>query len=142
MNFNLDEYIYSPLAAKYGFIEQNIPLESDISKNLENLYNQIVTPLRDNLTGDIVILEAYTCFRLWELTNINTSDKSSCSGKSIRLNYIQEGIRKNDILLETITNLKIPYTKLIKCYGTKDNPLWIQIVLDNTDLSKRKLTVQ
>jgi len=140
-DFVLDEYIYSPLAAKYGFIEQNISLESDIIKNLENIHTQIINPLRE-LDGELTIIEAYTCFRLWELTNINTSDKTSCSGKSIRLNYTIEGIRSNNILLSTIETLKVPYTKLIKCYGTKENPLWVQIVLDNTDLSKRKLTVQ
>jgi len=142
MNFNLDEYTYSFLAAKYGFIEQNIPLESDISKNLEILHTQFITPIREYLTGNLIILEGYTCFRLWELTNINTSDKSSCQGKSIRLNYNENGIRRNDILLDAITNLKLSYTKLIKCYGTIDNPLWIQIVLDNSDLSKRKLVVK
>ena len=53
---------------------------------------------------------------------------------ALDLRCIVNGILRNDLIIEAIKILQIPFTELILEYGTIKNPLWIHIALDENNV--------
>lgn len=124
--FDLKDYTQSPTAAKQGFNEQYIPGDQVVDR-LEDLHKNIVRPLAEYLPGVLSITSGYRCPRL--NAHIKGSPKSQHTfGMAVDLEYRENGIELNNIIIEAVKRLNLTYDQMIKEFpDAKGNPKWVHL---------------
>ena len=125
--FSLDEVIDSPTCEAQGI--NNIPGTNELN-NAQALVRYVLDPLREYIGRPILVTSLY---RSNECNNeVGGAEHSRHKlGKAADIQLWIDGVRRNDLLLDAIDLLNLPFDRLIREYGTFDNPQWIHVEYDN-----------
>lgn len=125
--FSFDEVIDSPTCEAQGI--ENIPNANALS-NAQALVQYVLDPLREYVGRPILVTSFY---RSEQCNNeIGGAENSRHKlGKAADIQLFIDGVRRNDLLLDAIDDLNLPFDRLIREYGTYDNPQWLHIEYDN-----------
>ena len=135
-NFSLSEFTSSETAMKNGFAEQyNPPLE--VVNNLKKLAENLAEPIRAKF-GSFSPTVAYRCKR--------TNDKVGGAAKSEHLRgqafdetFIKDKVNISGQVFLWLINSGLKWSKLIWEFGDENNPRWLHIGYDITNLNNEVL---
>ena len=81
----------------------------------------------------LFLVSGYRCLRLNELVG-GAKHSYHLRAQAIDFRCFVNDILRNDLIIEAIKILQIPFTELILEYGTIKNPLWVHIALDENNI--------
>jgi len=134
-NFYLMEFLESQTARRTGIVEQFSPPDYVVN-NLKLLCKNVLQPLR-NKAGAITISSGWRCDRLNKAVG-GSPTSEHCYGMASDIKGIA---LTNKQLFDLIVELKLPYTQRIWEYGTKNNPAWVHVSYNQTNLKKQTLYI-
>jgi hypothetical protein len=135
-NFSLSEFTASETAMKYEFAEQyNPPLE--VISNLKKLAENLAEPIRAKF-GSFSPTVAYRCERL---NNAVKGAKKSehLQGKAFDETFIKDGVNISGEVFKWLLKSGLQWSKLIWEFGDENNPRWLHIGYDETNLNNEVL---
>ena len=136
VNFTLTDYTNSNTAKAQGIDEQFTPT-ADIIANLLLLHSNIIVPLLNYLSGNLICTSGYRCERLNTVVG-GTVNSDHIKGMASDLNYFDEkGTKRDDILLQTIKDLRLKYRQL----GDEHHAEWLHIAYNKDDLKMQIFNV-
>ena len=81
----------------------------------------------------IKLISGYRCFLL--NSQVGGAEKSyHMKAQAMDLRVVVNKKLRNDLIIEAIKVLQIPFTEVILEYGTIKNPLWVHIALDENNI--------
>lgn len=135
-NFNLEEFIYSETAERYGI--DNTPSE-EIKNNINELVVNVMQPIRDKYGKPIIINSGYRCP---ELNKKVGGSKTSRHLSGYACDFETKSGQNAELfnmIKEMIDNGEIEVDQLIWEYGTRKNPNWIHIGLHENKMRNQIL---
>lgn len=138
-NFTLKEFTNSETAAKNGFLEQYNPTEN-IVNNLRKLATHIAEPIRAEF-GSFSPTVAYRCER------VNTAVKGAKNSEHLRgqafdETFIKDGKNISGEVFFWLLKSKLQWSKLIWEFGDVNNPRWLHIGYDESNLKNEVLVAK
>lgn len=142
-NLTLFEFTHAGSGKKFIGDEQHILKPHQIGAALD-LAQHCFQPIRDYINhyyGEgigkpeipLLVVSGFRCERLnAQVEGAKNSYHKKAQALDIRC--IVNGILRNDLIIEAIKVLQIPFTEVILEYGTVKNPLWIHIALDENNV--------
>lgn len=124
--FSYDELIDSPTCESEGI--DNTPNADQIA-NAQALVENVLDPIREYIDLPVIVT---SFFRGQECNDeIGGADESKhLEAKAADIVTFKDGIRRNDLILDAVEALDLPFDRLIREKGTFDNPQWIHIEFD------------
>lgn len=121
--FTIDEMCRSN-TAKARKID-NTPNE-EVKKNLQNLIEHILDPLREKYGKPIVVSSGY---RSEKLNRAIGGSKTSqhCIGQAVDIHATVNSRKNNMEIFKLIKDMKLPYDQLIYEYGDNTGPDWVHV---------------
>jgi hypothetical protein len=135
-NFSLSEFTASETAMKNGFAEQYQPTK-EIVDNLRKLAQHLAEPIRAKF-GSFSPTVAYRCERL---NNAVKGAKKSehLQGKAFDETFIKDGVNISGEVFKWLLKSGLQWSKLIWEFGDENNPRWLHIGYDETNLNNEVL---
>ena len=125
-NFSLNELTRSTTAARLGI--NNTPSEEEL-KNLKQLANDVLQPIREKYGKSIFVNSGYRCEKLNNtIGGSKTSQHKTGSAADIE-SYNGNNAKLFYLIKEMIENNEIEVGQLIWEYGTKEQPNWVHVSL-------------
>lgn len=135
-NFKLEEFTKSATADRYGI--DNTPSD-EIKEHIIELVNKVMQPIRTKWGRAIVINSGYRCKKLNEKVG-GSKTSQHMSGYACDFETTNGNNAKLfNMIKEMIENGEIEVDQLIWEYGTKKNPNWIHVGLNETKMRNQIL---
>lgn len=134
-NFTLDEMLFSITATNLKI--DNTPGKAEL-ENLKKLCTEVLQPIRDKWGKPIKVTSGYRCLKLnTKVGGSKTSDHLVGAAADIK---VKSGTNKKlwDLIMKMINSGEITCRQLIWEYGTKQNPNWIHISVNNPQHGYKK----
>jgi len=142
-NLTLFEFTHAGSGKKFTAECQHI-LTVDQTAHAIDLARHCFQPIRDYInlfygTGigkpeiPLFLVSGFRCLRLNNQVE-GARNSYHMKAQAIDIRCIVNKILRNDLILEAIKVLQIPFTELILEYGTIKNPLWFHIALDENNI--------
>ena len=139
-NFHLYEFLQSDTGERHGYHDRQFNPPLDVVNNIEELVLNILQPLRDRLTGSIIISSGYRCEEVNKLVG-GQKNSQHVTGQAADCIYKESGVINNNKLFNTLVSSGIEFDQAIKEYGTADRPAWIHISYNQDNNRNMKLTI-
>lgn len=134
-NFNLSEFIDSPTATRLGYNEQFQPPDIVID-SIENLVIKLIQPIRDTLSGYIVVSSGYRCKRVNDA--VGSKDTSQhLKGEAADLTYYEGGVKNNKKLYDAILHSGLEFDQLINEF----NLAWVHVSLKLNGVNRKQQVI-
>ncbi|MDP1624117.1 MAG: D-Ala-D-Ala carboxypeptidase family metallohydrolase [Bacteroidales bacterium] len=130
-DFSLVTMTRSDTAKRKGYNEQWVPPDY-VCNNLAALFQHLLLPLVNNLPGDIHVTGAYRCSRL----NVAVGSKPTSqhlTGQAADIEYWENGIEKNKIIIDTVLRLNLPFDQMIN----ENNLSWVHLSYSHVKARKQ-----
>lgn len=142
-NLTLFEFTHAGSGAKFSMDEQHNLSVLNLAHAID-IANHVFQPIRDYINQfygsgvgkpeiPIKLISGFRC------PNLNTQVDGAKNSYHLRaqavdIRCVVNKILRNDLVIEAIKVLQIPFTEVILEYGTIKNPLWVHIALDENNI--------
>lgn len=124
--FSLDEVVDSPTCEAQGINNQPSARQWN---NARAVVRYLLDPIREYIDAPVIVTSFYRSDECND--EVGGADESKHKeAKAADIQVFVNGERRNDLILQAVANLDLPFDRLIREYGTFDNPQWIHIEYD------------
>lgn len=124
-NFTLEELVSAGSAHRLGGFEQFNPTE-EIVQNLRDLCRELVQPVRDAIGHALFTNSGYRSKPVNK--GVKGAKKSDhLYGRAIDCSCTINGRNCNQLIIDTVLALGIPFKQMIDEFGTEDEPAWVHL---------------
>jgi len=142
-NLTLFEFTHAGSGKKFLNPKQHILTPVQLARAID-LANVCFQPIRNYINSlyasdfnmpeiPLKLISGFRCPAL-NLQVEGSKNSYHMRAQAIDFRCLVKGKLRNDLIIEAIKVLQIPFTELILEYGTMKNPLWIHLALDENNI--------
>ena len=139
-NYYISDFTRSQTATRLSITEQFEPSD-EIVNNLKLVATKIVEPIRKVLGSNLILSSGYRCIRLNKAVK-GVKNSQHLTGQAVDLEYIENGIKDNQKIIDTVEALKLDYDQMLLEYPVKGVASWIHLSYNSNGNRKEKIIIK